>query len=292
MPLLTENIFEARAAYSALELRVQSAEQMTSALQATVDNLRSKQNVVVDRAKLLTQYTVDQVHANAQLTTQQAGQVSPDVALDALIASLGLAAALAEASMPDRAVNSVTATLQTYLTFNTGPDGVSRVAGVRLYQPELGQPTALASASFEIAKVAPPPGAPAPRNLYAVLQDKQSLFTNPFWTRFVAGTPPSSPASQIVAEITKVFASVGGWTLPFLVHEAAAIAGFETTLSGLLAGAAPPQPASAYATVVAALTALTKSLDPQARQNYVAGDLYALEAALDATTKIAATLLP
>ena len=288
MPLLTQNISEASAAYSALELRVQSAEQATSTLQATVDNLRSTQTVVVDRARLLTQYTVGQVQANAQLTAQQAGQVSPDVSLDALIASLGLAVALAEASMPDRAVNSVNVTLQTYLTF----DANSKVTGVRLYQPELGQPTALATTSFEIAKVAPPPGTPAPRNLYAVLQDQQSLFTNPFWTRFATGTPPSQPAAQIVAEIAKVLANISGWTLPFLVQEAAAIAGFETTLSTLLAGTAPPERVSAFAAVVAALSTLTKALDPATRSNFVAGDLHALETALDATTRIATTLLP
>ncbi|HEV2494497.1 MAG TPA: hypothetical protein VG204_15650 [Terriglobia bacterium] len=288
MPLLAQNLFEARAAYSALELRVQSAEQTTTTLQATVDNLRSTQSVIVDRAKLLTQYTVGQVQSNAQLTADQAGRVSPDLPLDALISSLGLAVALAEASMPDRALNSVNVTLQTYLTF----DANSKVAGVRLYQPELGQPNALATTSFEIAKVAPPAGTPAPRDLYAVLQDKQSLFTNPFWIRFAAGTPPSQPAAQIVAEIAKVFANIGAWTLPFLVQEAAAIAGFETTLSALMAGTAPQERVSAFATVVAALSTLTKALDPATRSNFVAGDLHALEAALDATTRIAATLLP
>ncbi len=292
MPLVTDNILEARSAYNALELNTVSIQQRASTLQATVDNLSAKQHVLSQSAGLLSQYAVSQVQANAQLTAEQAGQVSPDVTLESFIASLGLAVALGEASMPGRTISSVTATVQSYLTFAPGPDGKSQVTGLRFYQPELGTSSVLATTSFELTKVTAQPGAPAPRSLYAVLQDKQSLFADPFWTRFVTGNPPAQPAAQIITEITKVFASIGAWSFPLIVQEAAAIAGFEITLSTLLAGAVPPERAAAYATVVAGLSNLAKALDPATRAGFVAGDLFALTAALDATTNIANTLRP
>jgi hypothetical protein len=292
MPLITEDIFQARAAYAALELRAQLSEQNAANLQATINNFSSLQQSLAQSARLLTQFTVSQVQTNAQLTAQQAGEVSPDLTLESFIASIGLALALGEATMPDRAISSATATVQSYLAFGAEPDGVSRVAGLRLYQPELGAPAALATTSLEIAKVIPAPGAPAPRNLYAVLQDKQSLFTDPFWSRFVTAEPVSQPSGQIVTEIAKVFANIGVWTLPFLIQGAAAIAGFETSLTTLIGGAVPPERAAAYATAVGALSALVKALDPATRSGFVAGDLFALAAALDATTKIAITLRP
>ena len=290
MPLIALNLDQARSAYAALELRTAAADRQISTLQGTVDALKTTQSTLVDRAALLTQYTVNQSQSNAQLVAQQAGHVSPDLPLDAFIGSLGLAVALSEAAMPDRIVNSVSATLQAYLTFDTGSDGVSKVVGVRLYQPELGQPAALATASFEIAKVPPPPGSPAPRSLYAVLQSKQSLYTNPFWMQFSSGSPPIVPASQVITEIAKVFANIGEWSLPFLIAESAAIGSLETTLAGLAAGTAPAADAAAFAGAAAALMSLVASLNPANRSSYVAGDLYALTAALDATTRVAQSL--
>jgi hypothetical protein len=279
MPLIAFNLDEARSAYAALELRSSAADLHISTLQNTVDALKVAQAAVVDRAALLTKFTVAQAQSNAQLIAQQAGQVSPDIGLASFINSLGLAVALGEASMPDRTVNSVSTTLQAYLTFGTGADGVSKSVGVRLYQPELGAATALMTASFQIAKVPPEPGVPAPRSLYNVLQAKQALYTDPFWMQI-----SSTTAAQILTVIAATFAGVGGWTLPFLIGQAAAIAGLETTMAGLV-------PADgAYSAAVAALTNLTASLNAADRSAYVAGDLYALTAALDATTRTAGTL--
>ena len=289
--LVAGNLDEARSAYAALQLRATSAEQEAIVLRTTVDTLNIAQNSIVDRANLLTIYTANQAQVNASLTAQQAGQVTPDADLQEFIANLGLAVALGEASMPDRAISSVTTTLQTYLTFNPGADGKPQV-GIRLYQPELGQPTALATTSFEIAKVPPAQGVPAPRNLYAVLQDKQAVFTNSFWAQFVSGTPPTTLSSQIVTEIAKVFAAVGSWSFPFIIQEAAAIAALETALSTLIGSQSPGAGATSYASSVAALTALTTTLNPASRSNFVAGDLFALSGALDATTQIAKTFLP
>jgi hypothetical protein len=290
MPLITSDIQQARTAYFALELRANSAEQTAVTLQATVDDLASTHRELARTSGLLGQYAVSQLQTNSQLTVQQAGQVSPDITLGDFVASLGLAVALAEATMPGRAINSVKATVQSYLTFAAGPDGVSKVAGLRLYHPELGTPAALATTSFEIAKVATQPGTPAPRSLYAVLQDKQAEFSNPFWIQFAASSPPVRPADQTVAEIAKVFAQTGTWTFPFLVQEAAVIAGFETTIASMAANVAPPERAAAYGAVVAALTNLAKALDPTVKSRFVAGDLFALTAALDATTRIASAV--
>lgn len=292
MPLITNDIFQARAAYNALEFRAQAAEQSAATLKATVDHLSATQQALTESVRFQSEYTASQAGINGQLAAQQANQISPDVTLNDFIGSVGLAIALGEATMPDRAIGSVSVTVQSYLTFVPGPDKVSKVAGLRLYHPELGTPSALATTSFELSKVAPPPGTPAPRSLYTVLQDKQAAFADEFWTKFSTGTPPSQPAQQIVIEITKVFASIGSWSFPFLIQEAATIAGLETTLASLLSGSVPPEQIAAYTTVVGALSSLTKALDPASRSNFVAGDLFALTAALDATTRTANTLHP
>jgi hypothetical protein len=291
MPLTTDNIDEARVAYAALELRAQNAEANAATLQAQAGRLSSAQQSLSLSASRLHEFVVSQIQANAQLLAQQTAQVSPDLTLDGFIAALGLAAALGEASMPDRAVNSVKVAMQSYLTFTPGPDGVSKVTGLRFYQPEFGA-SALATTTFEIAKVAGPPGAAAPRSLYAVLQDKQAAFADPFWMAFATGNPAAYPASRIVAGIAGIFAHVDAWNIPYLVQESTAIAGLETTLSALVGKSAPAAPAAAYAAAVARLSALAKALNPATRSNFVAGDLYALTAALDATTKIANTLRP
>ena len=293
MPLVTNNIEEAHIAYGALETRAVSAEQRADVLQATVDRLTAMQPISATLANQLAQHTVDQEAANAQLRAQQVAQVSPDVPVDRFIASLGLAAAIGEASMPDRAVASIAAAVQGYLMLSPGPGGTPIVPALRFYQPEFGAPGSAGSVSFEIAKTPPSSGAAAAPNLYAVLQHKQSVFTDPVWSRFVTATqPPVQPAQQIVVEIAKVFASTGAWDFSFLVQEASAIAAFETGLVSLLAGAVSPQRAASYSAAVAALTALVRALDPQVKAVPVAGDIFALAAALDASTRIAETLRP
>ncbi len=286
MPLITTDIFQARSVVATLELRAQSAELAASALKSTVDTLTSAQQNIVDRAAIEHEFTVGQIQVNAQQNVQQAGQVSPDISLDNFIAALGLSIALAEATMPDRTIGPVSATVQSFLTFNVGPDGMTKVPGLRLYQPELGAPTALATTSFDLAKIPAGPLSPAPRSLYSVLLDKQALYAGSYWIGLQSGTPPQAPAAQVVAEIGKIFASIGGWSFTYLLQEAADIAGFETTLGGALQSSPPkPGPAgapAAYSAAVANLASLISSL--HARTMFVAGDLYALTAALDTTT--------
>ena len=288
MALITNNIYEARSAYSSLELLAQASQQNVVTLQATVDNLTAIHAQLVDSVRLQGEFTASQISTNGQLTTQQATAVSPDISLDNFIAALGLSIALAEATMPDRAISGVQASVQSYLTFAPDPNGVM-VPGLRLYQPELGEPTALATTSFELAKTVSA-GAPAPRSLYTVLQAKQTTFADPFWTKFTSGNPATQPAVSIVAEVGTVFSMIGNWSFPNLLQEASTIGGLEATLAGLLTGVTPANAVGAYTASVQALTSLIQTLG--ARSVHVAGDLFALAAALDATTNLASALIP
>ena len=288
MPLITTDIFQARSVVATLELRAQSAELAADALRATVNTLSSAQQKTLDRAAIEHEFVLGQIAVNSQQNAQQATQVSPDLSLQDFIAALGLSIALAEATMPDRTIGPVSASVQSFLTFNLGPDGKTRIPGLRLYQPELGAPTALATMSFDLTKIPVAATAPAPRSLYSVLLDKQSLYSGAFWVGLQSGNPPTSPATLAVAEIAKAFANLGDWSFPYLLKEATTIAGFETALSGAVAGASP-QPGlagvAAFGTAVSKLTSLITALN--ARTTFVAGDLYALTAALDTTTNVA-----
>ncbi|MGA8532538.1 MAG: hypothetical protein WB615_00355 [Candidatus Tumulicola sp.] len=289
MPLVAENIEQARTAYAALESRAVSAETHVATLQASIQTLSAVVPVLLERNTTLTNFTAGQVQQNSQLVSQQATQVSPDTPLAGFIASLGLAAALGEATMPDRTVNSLASTVQCFLSLSEPAADGSRSVGLRFYQPELGAPTALATTSFEIAKTPAQPGTSAPRSLYSVFSEKQTLFGDPFWAPFVTGSPPVSPAVQVAIESTKILSVIPSWTFAFLVQESSAIAVFETNLAAILSSGATAASATPFAAAVAALTALVKRLTANAGPP-VAGDLYALAAALDLTTKTAALI--
>jgi len=287
MPLIATDLYAATTAYANLEALNQSTQRNVAILQASLDAISAKHAQLVDTVRAQSDLTTTLIPANATLTANQAAAVSPDVTLDNFIAALGLSIALAEATMPDRAINSVQASVQSYLTITPGANNTN-VAGLRLYQPELGDPTALTTTSFELAKTTTP-GTPAPRSLYIVFQAKQAAFDDPFWKKFSSGTPPAQPAAEIVVEVAKVFAAIGGWSFPYVLQEATTIAGLETTLAGLLTGVTPAAAVAAYASSVQALTTLTQTL--AARSTYVAGDLYALAAALDSTTTLASAVI-
>jgi hypothetical protein len=284
MPLLTSDIFQARSAFATLEFRAQRAELAVATLQSTVDTLSTAHQAIFDNSKIEHQFTLGQIAVNAQQNAQQASQVSPDLTLENFIAALGLSIALAEATMPDRTLGSVSASVQSFLTFNPGPDGVTKVPGLRLYQPELGAPTALATTSFDLTKTPGAPGTTPPKSLYSVLQEKQALYSADFWMGIKAGTPPTAQASQIVTVIATVFANIGGWSFPYLLQQAGTVALSETALAAALTGASTPPPSAvaAYTAAVAGLTNLLTALS--ARTIFVAGDLYALAAALDNST--------
>lgn len=298
MPLITNVISEARSAYAILEQRTVAAENSAASLKASLDTLASDHAALVDSLRLQSSYTASQVSTNGILLSQLSQQVAtvpPDLTLDNFIASLGLSIALAEATMPDRTVGTVSASVQSFLTFTVGPDGVTRVPGLRLYQPELGASTALATTSFDLAKTTVTPGTPNPKSLYAVLLAKQALFAQSFWIGLTAGSPPTAPGQQIVAEIVKVFDAIGSWSFPFVLQEAVTLSTLETGVATALtnvsasvppaASAAAIATAAAYASGVQTLQTLLQGIAN--RTFHVAGDLYALSAALDATTALA-----
>jgi hypothetical protein len=276
VPLLTDDINEARSAYTVLETRAQNAEQRAQGLQLTLDQLRNNIPVLNGQSQFLRQRAIDQESANAQLRAQGIAGASPDIPLDAFIASLGLAAALGEASMPGSAISSISSTTKAYLVVGTPSETVR----LRFYQPELGSASGLSSTTVQIEKVPPALGFPSPRNLYAVLADKQSVYTSAFWLQF----PPSA---QIIGQIAMVFANTGAWTFPLLVQSAGTIASLEKTL----AAAVPPDspPLSAYVSAVASLSSLAGTLVSKAIP--VSGDLLELTAALDGTTTVARRFL-
>jgi hypothetical protein len=291
MPLITEDIFQARSLFNGVEVRAQNAEVASAILQSTVDRLTTVHASLVEHAVLQQSFVLGQIQVNAQQTAQQAAAVSPDLTLDNFIASLGLSIALAEATMPDRTISAASATVQSFLTFAVGPDGKSSTVGLRLYQPELGAATALATTSFDLTKIPGGLTSPAQRSLYAVLQEKQALYSGSFWTALSSDSPPAAPATQLVAEIVNVFAAIGNWSFPYLLQEAAAIAAFESSIAVAVAASPPPGTAplvANYASSVANLSTLIAALNGRAM--HVAGDLYALTSALDVTTTFASTV--
>ncbi len=276
MPLLTENIDEARLLFTNVEARAQSAELRAALLQDTVDKMRSQISINAVLAQTLTQRTMDQEAANAQLRIEQVTQISPDTPLGSFVSIIGMAVALGEATMPDRAIPSVGTTVTAYHT----PDG-----GLRFYQPEFGDSSGAGSTTFTMVKTPSTSGAPAPRNLYVVLEYMQSVFDDPFWSKFVTqATPPVQPAQQVVVEVSKTLANTGGWNFPFLVQEAAAIASSANALGKLLTDSVQVR---AFNSSILAVSNLAQAFDPSVKPLAVVGDLLALTAALDTMARIA-----
>ena len=269
MPLLTDDLKNARQSYEVLESRLKSAEQRAETLQAA---LRVQPQSVLDEIPLLRQRILGLEAENNKLRSQldQLKQSRTDVPLQDFVAAIGLAAAIGEASMPDRAIPSVGVAIQSYLA--PSENSVS----LRFQPPELGAIAAgLSTTSFEIAKVPSAPGVAAPPNLYSVLQEKQSVYSNPLIIRF-------DPAPQIITEVAKTLANTGGWDFSFLLQSAANIATLEKRLAPLLVQLVTPETLSAYTAAVDALVVLTTALG--AKANPVVGDLLAVTSALNATT--------
>jgi hypothetical protein len=269
MPLLTDDLKNARQSYELLESRLQSAEQRAETLQAA---LRVQPQSVLDEIPLLRQRILGLEAENNKLRSQvdQLKQDRTDVPLQDFVAAIGLAAAIGEASMPDRAIPSVGVAVQSYLAPS------EKSVNLRFQPPELGALAAgLSTTSFEIAKVPSAPGVAAPPNLYSVLQEKQSVYTNPSIVQL-------EPVPLIIAEVAKTLANTGGWDFSFLLQSAANIAALEKRLVPLLVQVVPHETLATYAAAVDALVVLTTALG--AKANPVVGDLLAVTSALAATT--------
>ena len=280
MPLRTDDLPQARTAYGALEARAQSAERRAEQLHALVTELRKLPAAEVDVVALLRQRILDLEAENIRLRTQldQLAQLKTDLPLQNFVAAVGLAAAIGEASMPNRSIASMATKVQSYLA------PAERGVGLRFQQPELGAfAVGLSTTAFEVAKVPPAPGVPAPRSLYAVLQDKQQVLADPSFARL-------APATQVQVKIAELFANTGAWHFDYLVQAAAAMAAQERELGKLLAQQVPGAAAAAYGAAVDALAALADSLN--GKPNPVAGDLLALASTLDLTTGSLKSLLP
>jgi hypothetical protein len=287
VPLVTDNIEEARTAYSALEARARSAEDLAQTLRAELDKVRARPQLGIHDVHDIRQVLLNREADNEKLRIQlqQAIVTKADLALENFIASIGMAAAVGEATMQDRVISSLSATLQTYVT----PTDTS--VGLRFFQPGVdGHRDSLSSTTFEIARVPPPAGVPAPRNLYTVLLEKQNLYSNAFWARFTTNTsPPGQPANDIVVAVAVILANAGTWSFPYLLQSAAALGNSEKTLAALVSAVSPGNAATAYSAAVSLLLALTTALTN--KRVAVAGDLLALTASLDNVTSVARTLL-
>jgi len=212
--------------------------------------------------KLLRQRIVDLEAENHQLQERlaRAEQTRADISLSGFVQSLALDVALGEATMPDRVVTPVAVSASTYLVPTDA--GI----GLRFQPPELAdRPEGLSTTSLELAKVPSVEGT-MPRGLYAVLQEKQRVY---------GGLAAGRIEGGIVAEVGKMLAVSGAWTLPLLAEAATRIGELELTL----AQSVGDEDRSRHA---AGLLELARSL--AAKRSHVAGDLYALAAALEATT--------
>jgi hypothetical protein len=193
-----------------------------------------------------------------QERVQRLERLRADISLSGFVHSLALDVALGEATMPDHVVTPVAISASTYLV-PTG-DGI----GLRFHTPELGDATALSSTSLELAKVPAQEGR-VPRSLYAILQHKQLAY----------GAASGDLEGRLIAEIGKMLAESSAWTMPFLAAAAARIGELELKLAESVADEKRSKAA-------AALVELTGTLVDRVR--FVAGDLHALAAALDATS--------
>jgi hypothetical protein len=273
MPLFTNSILQARAAYDALEARTHSAEARAELLQAALDKSAVRPAAIAVETAQLRQRILNLEAENLRLRRQldEVVKLAADLPLADFVRSIGMAVAVGEATMPGRAVSAVGATVQAYVI--PSAEGV----GLRFQQPELGAlASGLSTTSFEIVNVPPASGAEAPRNLYAVLEDKQRVYASPFWKS-------TELANQLVAEIAKVFGNTAGWSFSYLLHSAATLAGLEKKLARSLSSTIPLESRETYEDAVDLLLGQTSSL--LSKPSPVAGDLAALTAAMDATTR-------
>src|SRR5215813_10161108 len=109
MPLRTNDILQARAAYEALEARAQSAERRATQLQTLIAQLRKLPPPEVDLLSLLRQRILDLETENIGLRNQldQLAQLNTQ---DFVVAT-DLGASIGKASMPDRSITSLEANL-------------------------------------------------------------------------------------------------------------------------------------------------------------------------------------
>jgi hypothetical protein len=287
LPLLTDNIEEARAAYSALEGRTLSAERLIESLQTALREAKSGEPISFQQTLDIRQTALDREADNVRLREQlqRAIVVKADLPLQAFIASIGLASALGEATLPDRTITSLAATLQTHLII------AQSAVGLHFFQTGIDQePGSLSTTTFQLAKITPQPGVPAPRNLYSAVREKQGVYANAFWRKFATATqPPSQPAADIESAAAMLLANAANWNFPYLLQSALEIGNLEKTLSSLVAAALPGIASTEFEEAANSFVGVLGNM--QGNIQPVAGDLFALTGSLDAVTAAAKVLL-
>lgn len=276
MPLFTDDIGLARVAYSALEARATAAESRAAALEVANRAIAIHEPLTIEDSRKLGNSVLLTLAANTQLQARQEQVVASkaDITLGNVIAAYGLAAAIAESTMPDRAIPTISASLRSYMILENGD------VGLRFWQPEIGG-GAFATSTFDLVKTPPASGAITPLRLFRVLQAKLAAYASPFWqTR--------GPSVSILVSCATTLAETAAWNFRFLLGQATQLAALESQLAGATFASSDATLVTAYKTATAALATLTTAL--AAKTTPVAGDFFALEAALDVTTR-AATLL-
>jgi hypothetical protein len=279
MPLFTDRIEQARESYGLLEARFSDSQARAQRTQKSLDGLLSRYSASQEEINLLKQKVLDLEAQNFKLKEQvdRLEKLRADLPFQKLIESLGLSAALGEATMTNRALSTLAVSVQTYVNMEGG------AMSLRFHQPEFGSGTGvLSTSSFELAKVPPQPGVPSPRSFYAGLQEKQRVYSHPFWSSL-------KPASQLVTELALTLAETSEWNVPYLARRVGNVASFEKSLSTLVASEVKPEAVADLEASVDALAQLAGTL--QTKASPVAGDLYALAAALEDTTRAAKAIL-
>lgn len=271
MPLFTDQIGAARIAYDALEKRALSAELRTSRLTEALAAASSETVNVVLLRQRIADLEGQSIELNNKLDDLK--RAHTDASLQQFIEAVALSAALGEASMPSRTIESLSASVKAHMTPDKG--GVA----LRFHPPELAAVNAgtIGTANFTLAKLPPAAGAMAPGNFYALLLETQTIYG-----RLNTPAPSIANASDVVRKIlvaaTQAIADTGGWSFPYLAGVAATLADLQNQFA---AGDDRPQ-ARILGAHCQALAVLAKSLT--AKSHPVAGDLFALTAAFGETT--------
>jgi hypothetical protein len=214
---------------------------------------------------------------NAALRSEPAASgPAGSMRLHDFVDAFGLAAALGDASMPDRALAFIkVSTLaaisvqdsEVWLTFPRLTASIS---------------AALPTVSFDLVKTPLSHGVPANQSMYSVLLDMQALYSSAFWT-----DQPS--AHQLVIETTRVMGDSAGWTMPYLLDAAETLARAEEELARLTMDASDSQSSLPLSAAAGAVTDLCHAL--RAKPTLVAGDLEALTTALAGSAAAARGML-
>jgi hypothetical protein len=276
MPLVTTDLDQARLAYSALEMRAAAADQRISVLERAVAGARdgAPPSAPTGGVGVLLQRIADLEGQNQTLLARldDATKAVAEIPIQRVVDSIGLAAAIAEASMPDRVIGALAASVTSHLRSNAGQ------LAARLPLPQLDGPSnSLSTVSFEVSRVPPTGEAAMPRSIFITLEEKQAIYGDARWAgiRQTAG---------VVLQVSIAMGSIGSWTWDSLLADVQRVAAAERALAAQLAGPLTAEYLAAADRAMSLIQALTGKPNP------VAGDVWSISAALEETTRLARQL--